>query len=373
MIEQIPSNNQPSPRFSFLKAKLGIALGIGIAIIAVGALVWYVSYNSQFAAPQANAEIEQMTIPLGSGDFTSLAKLLKDKGFVKSETGFKIAYFKTFGIDTKATTCMDCFVPGAYKISKSMTAWEIAETFKKGPYMKWVVIPEGLRKEQIADILANQLGWDEDAEKKWVTTYTSMNYDEIEGLYFPDTYLIPVDEEPLKVADRLRVKFNEKFQPYTQEALKQNIKWTTALKLASIVQREAAGKDDMPLIAGILWNRLLNDTKLEVDATVQYIRDDEIHYGKARYDNQPATYTSEGTWWTPIKPEDKDIASPYNTYRNKGLPPHPISNPGIAAIEAVLHPEETECMFYLHDNDRVIHCAKTLQEHQANIETYLKN
>ncbi len=177
--------------------------------------------------------------------------MLKEKGFIKSEAGFKIAYFKTNGIGITATTCVDCFTPGAYKISKSMTAWQVAETFKEGPYMKWVVIPEGLRKEQIADILANQLGWNEDAEKKWVTTYTSMNYDEIEGLYFPDTYLIPVDEEPLKVADRLRTKFNEKFQPYTQEALKQNIKWTTALKLASIVQREAAGKDDMPLIAGI--------------------------------------------------------------------------------------------------------------------------
>lgn len=373
MTDQFLSNNTQPSRFSFLKTKLAIAVGIGAAIIAVGALVWYVSHNSQFAAPQATGETEQVVVPLGTGDFLGLAKLLKEKGFIKSETGFKIAYFKTFGFDTKATTCMDCFVPGAYKISKSMTAWQVAETFRAGPYMKWVVIPEGLRKEQIADILANQLGWSEDVESKWVTTYTSMNYDEIEGLYFPDTYLIPVDEEPLKVADRLRTKFNEKFQPYTQEALKQNIKWTTALKLASIVQREAAGKDDMPLIAGILWNRLLKDEKLEVDATVQYVRDDQIHYGEARYDKQPGTYTSEGTWWTPIKPEDKDIPSPYNTYRNKGLPPHPITNPGIEAIKAVLYPEETECMFYLHDKTKTIHCAKTFEEHKANIATYLSD
>jgi len=372
MTDQLLSNTPPS-RFSFLKTKRAIAVGIGIAIIAVGSLVWYISYSSQFAAPQTNAELEQFTMPLGSGDFKDLSALLKEKGFIKSEAGFKIAYFKTNGIGITATTCVDCFTPGAYRISKSMTAWQVAETFKEGPYMKWVVIPEGLRKEQIADILANQLGWNEDVEKKWVTTYTSMNYDEIEGLYFPDPYLIPVDEEPLKVADRLRAKFNEKFQPYTQEALKQNIKWTTALKLASIVQREAAGKDDMPLIAGILWNRLLKDMKLEVDATVQYVRDDQIHYGEARYDKQPGTYTSEGTWWMPIKPEDIDIPSPYNTYRNEGLPPHPIANPGIDAIKAVLYPEETECMFYLHDKSKTIHCAETFEEHKANIATYLSD
>lgn len=332
-----------------------MVLMAAIVVLGVGGVV---AYQLTFAAPQLQAELVQFTVPLGQNDKTW--EELKEKHFVKSGWAFK---FTMGGAEIE---------PGSYKISKSMNAFEIARVFKRGPYMKWVVIPEGLRKEQIADILANQLGWSEDAEKKWVTTYTSMNYDEIEGLYFPDTYLIPVVEEPLKVADRLRTKFNEKFQPYTQEALKQNIKWTTALKLASIVQREAAGKDDMPLIAGILWNRLLKDMKLEVDATVQYVRDDQIHYGEARYDKQPGTYTSEGTWWTPIKPEDKDIPSPYSTYRNEGLPPHPISNPGLEAIDAVLNSAETECLYYLHDSSGQIHCSKTYEEHEANIETYLK-
>ena len=74
-----------------------------------------------------------------------------------------------------------------------------------------------------------------------------------------------------------------------------------------------------------------------------------------------------------IKPEDIDIPSPYNTYRNKGLPPHPIDNPGIDAIKAVLYPEETECMFYLHDESKTIHCAKTFEEHKINIATYLSD
>lgn len=238
--------------------------------------------------------------------------------------------------------------------------------------MKWVVIPEGLRKEQIAELIGKELSWSQEDKTKWITIYTSMNYGTLEGVYFPDTYLIPIDENPMNVATRLRAKFNEEFAPYSNEALVQNIKWDTLIKIASIVQREAAGKDDMPLIAGIIWNRLLKDMKLEIDATIQYVRDDVIHYGEARYDKQPASYTSEGTWWTPIKADDKNIESPYNTYRNKGLPPHPIANPGIEAIKAVLHPAETECLYYLHDGAKAIHCAKTFEEHQANIAKYLQ-
>lgn len=223
--------------------------------------------------------------------------------------------------------------------------------------MKWVVIPEGLRKEEIGEILAKTFNWSSEELNKWGNTYTAMKFDYIEGVYFPDTYLIPVTENGLDVSKRMIRHFDEKFAPYISQFAKQNIVWTTGLRLASIVQREAAGKDDMPLIAGILWNRLLKKMNLEIDATVQYAR------GK----------TDKG-WWAPIKASDiTDIDSPYNTYKYKGLPPHPISNPGISAIEAVLNPTETDCLYYLHDNNRQIHCAVTYEEHKTNIEKYLKN
>jgi UPF0755 protein len=312
-----------------------------------------------WSAGKGGVDITTYVIPLKNVNPT-LSADLKEKGFIKNERVFDVVFG---GAEIK---------PGGYKISKSMNVFELAKAFKVGPVLKWVVIPEGLRKEQISDILSDVLGWDDETKTKWIISYTAMKYDEIEGLYFPDTYLIPKDDDPLKVADRLRSKFNDKFAPLSQEASEQNIKWTTVINLASIVQREAAGKDDISLIAGILWNRLLQDMKLEVDATVQYVRDDVIHYGKARYDKQPTGYSDNGTWWTPITPDDKNIESPYNTYRNKGLPPHPIANPGIEAINAVLHPEETECLYYLHDQSRVIHCAKTFNEHQANIEKYLQ-
>jgi len=341
-----------------MSKKLKIAIitgGIILILLVVGGII--VS-NLLFGAPQKQAEAERFVIPLNA-DKQNVIRSLREQGFIKSDWGFRYALGEIK------------IQPGGYKIAKSMTAWEIAKILR-GPYLKWVVIPEGLRKEQIAETLAKELGWDQQKKIDWITKYTAMDYEEIEGVYFPETYLIPIDESLLNVANRLHAKFNEEFEPYYKEATKQNIKWDTLIKIASIVQREAAGKDDMPLIAGIIWNRLLADRKLEIDATIQYVRDDVIHYGEARYDKQPENYSSEGGWWTPIKPEDKQIASPYNTYRNKGLPPHPICNPGLDAIRAVLNPAETECLYYLHDSNGQIHCAKTYEEHQENIKQFLR-
>ena len=246
--------------------------------------------------------------------------------------------------------------PGGYKISNTMTPAQLVKVLYGKPYMVWVVIPEGLRKEEIADLLAKALGWSKKVETHWITVDTTQNPDYKEGVYFPNTYLIPVDEAPADVATRITDKFNEEFAPALSGFQQQNIKWTKGLTLASIVQREAANDADMPLIAGILWNRLNQGMALDVDATLQYVRGN----------------TGAG-WWAPITVADKQIDSPYNTYKYKGLPPGPISNPGLAAINAVLNPTQTDCLYYLHDSNHVDHCAATYAEHEANIQKYLVN
>jgi UPF0755 protein len=342
-----------------MNKKIQIILIAVVAIIILAGVGAWIAYGSLFGAPKLTAESERFIVPLNA-ETTDTIQKLHDQGFIKSEWAFNYALK---GIEIQ---------PGGYKVSKSMNAWDMAKAFKES-YMEWVVIPEGLRKEQIAELIGDALGWSQEDKTKWVGNYTAMTYDETEGVYFPDTYLLPKDETGLQIANRFRAKFNEKFAPYLDKFTKANIKWTTALKVASIVQREAAGKDDMPLVAGIIWNRLLKDMKLEMDATVQYARDSVTHYGKEPGSVQLSGYTSEGNWWTPIKIADMEISSPYNTYRNKGLPPHPICNPGIEAINATLNSADTECLYYLHDSNGQIHCAKTYEEHQANIEKYLKS
>lgn len=246
--------------------------------------------------------------------------------------------------------------PGAYKISAGWTPSVLLSVLRAKPYMKWVVIPPGLRKEEIADLLTLALGWTKKQKTEWITKDTTSNPNYIEGVYTPDTYLIPVGETPVAVTTRLIDQFNVGFAPYLPQFTAKNIKWTSALTLASLVQREASGVADMPLIAGILWNRLNQGMMLDIDATIQYIRGDTL-----------------SGWWAPITVADKSIDSPYNTYEHTGLPPHPIAEPSLDAIAAVLNPTTTDCLYYLHDKSHITHCSPTYAGQEANIQQYLVN
>lgn len=243
--------------------------------------------------------------------------------------------------------------PGGYSIGKEMDAWTIAKVLTDPPALAFVTFPPGIRKEQMGDILADALGWSAAEMKEWNAAATSPDPDFIEGVYYPDTYLIPSDQSPAQIAARLRGRFTDVFAPYAAEAQRQGIPWTKVLTLASIVDREAS-KNDKAIVAGILWNRLEDGMKLQADATLQYIK------GK------------EGNWWPQPMSADKYLISPFNTYQHTGLPPHPIDNPSMASIEAVLHPENTDCLFYLHDTGHQIHCSLTYSGQVKNVNTYLR-
>jgi len=320
-----------------------LVIGIAAAFLGITA---FITILLLIRAPEPDAGEGLFVVSRTNTDETE--QRLLDLGYVKSRWSLNAARITSFRFnDVK---------PGGYKLSKAMDARKLIGILTSEPQLKWITIPEGLRKEEIGERLGKELNWSGEELEKWKTTYTAMEFDYREGVYFPDTYLIPTDENGLATAKRMTIRFNERFAGYPEKFTQKDILWTTALKIASIVQREAAGKEDMPLIAGVIWNRLLNDQALEIDATVQYAR------GKL-----------EDKWWAPIKASDiREIDSPYNTYKNKGLPPTPISNPGIDAIDAVLNPTETDCFYYLHDPSRIIHCAKTLEEHEMNIEEYLK-
>lgn len=223
------------------------------------------------------------------------------------------------------------------------------------PYIRYVRIPEGLRKEEVADIYSKVLAWNDQDKKEFLEASDQKN---LEGYYFPSTYVLPVDATGEEVKDKMLANFNKvvvdgtENKRYVLDRSKVNI--DTALKVASLIQREAAGKQDMNLISGIIWNRIWKGMSLDIDATLQYAKGDD------------------DKWWPQVLSIDKKIASPYNTYKNSGLPPTPIANPGLAAIEAAYNPQKTNCLFYFHDNKHKIHCSKTYEEHKAGIEKYLK-
>ncbi len=220
------------------------------------------------------------------------------------------------------------------------------------PSIKTVNIREGLRKEEVAEVLTRSLGWSETEKQKFLTAHLAYNDESYEGKYFPKTYLIHKDAPPEDVSKTLTNEYDKKVSKIKKAERSKIINEDTALIVASLIQREAGGKSDMRLISGIIWNRVFAGMKLQIDATLQYAKGEEE------------------LWWPQVDPRDKYIESPFNTYKYN-IPPSPIASPGLAAIEAAYNPQKTSCMFYLHDKYRKIHCSKTYEEHKRKIEKHL--
>ena len=310
-------------------------------IVIIFPLYWY------FFGPVGDSKEPKIFIIPKNLDGFDLVQKLEEGKFIKKNKVLEY-YLNTFVFfaDVKS---------GGYKLSKNMWALDVFKKINGKPDLVWVSFSSWLRKEQIGEILAEALGWTSEQLTKWNTVYTNSKLEYFEGVYYPDTYLIPVSENGEQVAKRLINRFNEKFAPLVDKYISANIRWTTGLKVASLIAREAAGISDMKLISGIIWNRLDKDMPLQIDATMQYT------LGKNK----------EGKWWGAIDIKEQKNDSPYNSYLHKGLPPTPICSPNIDYIQAALEPEETDCLFYLHDHFKQIHCAETYEEHLENIKKYL--
>lgn len=335
-----------------------------ISILVIFGVIIYFG----FSAVQKTGGKERFVIGLDASEEEAVNDL-KEKGFLRNKKIFNlILTLKGWHGKIKA---------GAYQISKSMNAYKLAKTLVSGPYQKWVVIPPGKRKEQVALILRQALDWPVDLVRTFIMVAS-------EGYLYPDTYLINTDSDPQQVMDKLKTNFNEKFDSpvlyqngtgpageLPKDLLAQNIKNDTAVKIASLIERESGGDEDKPLIAGIIWNRLLKGMKLEIDATVQYaIVTNEFN---SLITNHQLLITDNFNFW-PRLPSGlvRKVDSLYNTYLYEGLPPGPICSPSIESIKAVAYPAKTDAFYYLHSPDKKIHPARTFKEHQENIVKYLK-
>ena len=317
-----------------LTKSLKILLAVAGTILTAG-IFFYVFYL--FYPPKMNTELKRFVVPLKTSEKKTINRLYS-QGYIRNRTIFK---FILFVKGEKGR-----IKPGGYKVSKSMSPFKIADILTNHPYQKWAVIPEGLRKEEIAEILKKQLGWTKEDKNDFLNSAK-------EGYLFPDTYLFNLNYSGKEVANRMIDKFNKKVSGLFIEAQKNNIRTDTLIILASLLQREAANEKEMPLIAGIIWNRWLADMNFEIDASLQYA------LGKP------------DKWWPVVKKEDYKLKSPYNTYIHKGKPPTPICSPGLAAIKAVVRPQDSDYFYYLHDQNRQIHLAKTYEQHLENIKNYI--
>lgn len=320
-------------------------LGVAFGLFAIALIVTVLLHSLLFGPAGSNDTRVQFVISPDES-IEAVGIRLEQEHLVRHGWIFQIAY-----VLSRAESTMR---PGGYLIAPAMDAWSVAQTLGSAPYLAWVTIPPSARREEIAEALTRQLSWTESEKEAWLIASSATTTTFTEGVYFPDIYLIPSDQSPEQIVARLESRFTEAAAPYIEEARAQNLEWSEVLTLASLIERESA-KNDKALVAGILWNRLNRGMLLQVDATLQYI-----------------IGTSENNWWPAPSSEDKYVESPYNTYQHAGLPPAPIATPSLASIEAVLHPEQTTCLYYLHDNKGRIHCSNTYKAHLANVKRYLR-
>lgn len=313
-------------------------------VLALGALVGAFWYFSQTAAPTANSEEIKFVITKGSSA-TKIAKELKEAGLIKSALAFKV-YSQLNGIS-------DSIPPGSFLVPQNLNLEELVSLLRKGPTELWVTIPEGLRREQFSERFADTFELSGQEAIDFRTEFLSLSQDD-EGYLFPDTYLFPKDATPAVIVSKLKNTFGQKTKSLdlTREEV----------ILASILERETLNADEGPLVAGILLKRAAAGWPLQADATAQYVA------GTKRC----SALSNDCEWWKNPTSEDLAIVSPYNTYKQPGFPPAPISNAGLAMLTAAANPESSDFWYYLHDSEGVIHYGRTLEEHNANISRYLR-
>lgn len=294
-----------------------------ILIVVSAGVFLYI--QTLFLAPSNNSEKISFMINKGSS-ISLIGNNLEKAGLIKNSTVFRF-YVQLTGVQNKIQA-------GEFDLSKNLTLNQIIEKLKKGPTEILITIPEGLRREEVAERYKVALKKDE----SFVNEFLQLTNGK-EGYLYPESYLFPKDASASQIVNRMLKTFDSKVKDVTFEQL----------IMASLLERETFSDSEKSIVAGILYKRIENDWPLQVDATLQYIKGN----------------------WKPVYSQDKELVSPFNTYKNLGLPPSPICNPSLSSIEAAISPETSDYWYYIHDNEAKIHFAKTLEEHNLNINKYL--
>lgn len=240
-------------------------------------------------------------------------------------------------------------ISGDYVLNKKENVFEVVNRFANGDYRLSAVkvtVPEGFNIYEIAELLSKK----DDLRNFNQQEFINLAKDK-EGYLYPDTYFFLPNVKAKQIMETMEKNFAEKIAPIQKDIKKFGKTFEEVLTMASILEKEVPKTEDRKIVAGILWKRIKIGIPLQVDAVFPYI-----------------TQRKGGT----ITRADLKIDSPYNTYLNKGLPPGPISNPSLDAIISALSPKETKYLFYISDKKGITHFAKTLEEHNDNVERYLK-
>lgn len=348
-----------------------------VAMIAVGVIGYLYFMNQTSPVDADDTDTKTVVIEVGT-ETDDVAKQLEEEGIISN------AFFFEYYLKLNSMTN---YQAGEYELSPSMDFETVANTILTGVVYQEVLfrvtIPEGFSVEQIADTWSRELplsasefieqAADEAYLMELIDDYPDMLTTEIleddikyplEGYLFPATYDV-LEEDPSAdtlIRQMLDATYNNSFSLFTQagnysltiDGQSEERSFHEFLTLASIIEREATSLADRSQIASVFINRMaLNPSMpLQTDPTVLYALGE--HREQVLY-------------------EDLEVNDPYNTYQNAGLPPGPISNPGVESVQSTLNPSNTSYYYFLADSEGNNHFAETYDQHLENRALYINN
>ena len=335
MEDEIVDLREPAPTVTRKPRRArAVFLFVFLAIVLGGCTyLWKATRPPLFYPESVIVEIPEGTSVRG------IAEILQYNGIIHSPT-----LFRTLVILSGRETGIQS---GAYLFSEKMDLARVTRkmlTTDRGIERIRLTIPEGLNLKQTARLVSEALPGVSSGE---FLTLAKGN----EGYLFPDTYFFFSNATTGPVVRAMEENFDAKTAEIKSATLLAKKNWADIVTMASIIEEEAVTNEDQLMVSGILWNRIKIGMRLQVDASFAYL------LGKPS---------------SAITAEDLKIDSPYNTYLYKGLPPAPIANPGLRALNAALYPTESKYLYYLSDKDGFMHYAKTFEEHKTNKEKYLR-
>ena len=325
----------------------------------------YVSSALKPVDPDATKTIA-VEVPIGSS-LGTIASILEEKGIIKDARVFK--YYAKFNNESQ-------FQAGNYDLTQAMTLDELIESLKTGKVYRTPVftmtIPEGYTLEQIGSVIEKKTSYtqkefmdlvtSEAFVKKMMTNYPELVTDavladtiryDLEGYLYPATYSYYEKNPSLEsIVEEMVATMNSVAKNYADVLAEKKMTVHELLTFASLLEEEATAQTDRETIASVFYNRMKEGMPLQTDPTVLY---------------------ALGSHKNRVLFEDLEVENPYNTYKNKGLPPGPIAGAGKVSIEATLNPSTTEYFYFLADKKGVNHFSKTYEEHLQKVDKYIKN
>lgn len=315
-----------------------------LLILAAGGGYWWLIREMRPLGTSFQPQLVRIREPLTAED---AADLLAKRELVRNP-GLLAWWLKRHGIEQ--------ITPGDYEFSPDMEMRRIADILIRAEFtLNWVTFPEGWNRFKISNRLKER--GIADAEEFLNLCRQPQNYSDLgiplsgkdlEGYLFPNTYRLPPGSGADAAVRTLLNGFKRyAYEPYKEQIEKSGYSLHEILTVASMIEKEAMHDKDRPLIAAVIYNRLKKGMPLQIDATVLY---------------------GMGQWKDRVLYRDLRHPSPYNTYLNKGLPPGPIANPGLASLKAALEPANVDYLFYVAQADGYHRFTKTYRDHLKAIE-----